>query len=64
MNEFSIPSGEPEQLWTDEDLAFRCETFADLSESSQDEVGEIAESECRSGGQLNNRQLQLSNPLI
>ena len=43
MEEFSVPS-EPEQLWTDSELAFRCEAFVDLSEASAEEVGEIAES--------------------
>ena len=43
MEEFSVPSA-PEQLWTDSELAFRCEAFADLSEASVEEVGEIAES--------------------
>jgi hypothetical protein len=45
MDEFCLP-GEPEELWAgDSELAFRCENFIDLLESSQEEVGEIAESE-------------------
>lgn len=45
MDEFRLPA-EPEELWAgDCELAFRCENFVDLSESSPEEIGGIAESE-------------------
>ena len=50
MDEFALP-GAPEELWReDSQLAFRVETFTDLSDSSAEEIGEIAESEAAAGG--------------
>ena len=52
MDEFVLP-GAPEELWgEDSQLAFRVEDFKDLSDSSGEEIAEIAESErgARPGG--------------
>ena len=45
MDEFVVPA-EPEELWRDDSqLAFRAQDFVDLTQSSPEKVGEIAESE-------------------
>ena len=59
MDEFLVPA-EPAELWGDSDLPFKVLNLQDLSESSQEEIAELAEGErCSLGAVCSRRQPRL-----